>query len=146
MPTDEIELGDDAELALAIGEQLAVALHGGDAATEGLTRDIRYVEFAYELVRGQRHARRRADAARMASRDGNKAGSMSPSRARRGRLAGGSRRESLAGLVADDAVWGDFLVDFGNGAGRLGRAYGTLAPADAGRTHEDPGPHYPPFR
>ena len=33
---DEVELGDDAELALAVDQQLAVALHRGEAAVERL--------------------------------------------------------------------------------------------------------------
>ena len=54
---DEIELGDDAQFALAVGEQLAVALHRGEPAGEGFARDRRDVELALELGRRHRNAR-----------------------------------------------------------------------------------------
>ena len=51
---DQVELGDDAQFALAIGEQLAVALHGGEAAVEGFARDRSDGEFAFQVGGGQR--------------------------------------------------------------------------------------------
>ena len=36
---DEVELGDDAQLALAVGEDLAVALHRREPAVERVARD-----------------------------------------------------------------------------------------------------------
>ena len=53
---DEIELGDDAQFALAVGEQLAVALHRRKTAGEGFARDRRDVELALELGRRHRNA------------------------------------------------------------------------------------------
>ena len=53
---DEIELRDDAQFALAVGEQLAVALHRRETAGEGFARDRRDVELALELGRRHRNA------------------------------------------------------------------------------------------
>ena len=40
----EVELGDDAQLALAVGEELAVALHRGEPPVERVARDGRHAE------------------------------------------------------------------------------------------------------
>ena len=54
---DEVELRDDAELALAVREQLAVALHRVDAAEERIARAPVDGHRARELRGRQRHAR-----------------------------------------------------------------------------------------
>ena len=53
---DEVELGDDAQFALAVGEQLAVALHRRQPAVERLARDGADGEFALEVGGRQRRA------------------------------------------------------------------------------------------
>jgi hypothetical protein len=52
---DEIELGDDAQLAFAVHQQLTVALHRGDAAEEGFARALVDDHRAGELGGRQRH-------------------------------------------------------------------------------------------
>ncbi len=52
---DEIELGDDAQLALAVHQQLTVALHRGDAAEESVARALVDDHRAGELGWRQRH-------------------------------------------------------------------------------------------
>ena len=53
---DEIELGKDAKLALAIGEDLAVALHGGEPAFVGLLRDALDAQGARQFLGRHRRA------------------------------------------------------------------------------------------
>ena len=53
---DQIELGDDAQLALAVGEQLAVAFHRGQPSVEGFARDDAHAEFLLQVRRRQRRA------------------------------------------------------------------------------------------
>jgi hypothetical protein len=52
----EVELRDDAELALAVDEQLAVALERGDAGIEEMLLPARDVEPRSDLGRRERHA------------------------------------------------------------------------------------------
>ena len=54
---DEVELGDDAELALAVDQQLAVALHRGEAPVERLEGAPVDGEVAGEVLRRQRYPR-----------------------------------------------------------------------------------------
>ncbi len=51
---DEVELGDDAQLAFAVHQQLTVALHRGDAAEEGVARALVDDHCAGELGGRQR--------------------------------------------------------------------------------------------
>jgi hypothetical protein len=53
---DEVELGDDAELALAIDHQLAVALHCLEAVVEAFARARADTELAQQIARRHRHA------------------------------------------------------------------------------------------
>ena len=55
---DEIELGDDAELALAVHQELAVALHRLDAAEERDASALVDLHLPREIGRGQGHTRR----------------------------------------------------------------------------------------
>ena len=52
----EVELGDDAQLTLAVGEELAVALHRGQAAVKGVARNVPHVQRAFEFGRRHRYA------------------------------------------------------------------------------------------
>ena len=55
---DEVELGGDAKLALAVHQQLAVALHCGDASEERVAGALVDRHRPRELCSGHRHARR----------------------------------------------------------------------------------------
>ena len=55
---DEVELRGDAKLALAVHQQLAVALHRGDASQERVARALVDRHRPRELGRRHRHARR----------------------------------------------------------------------------------------
>ena len=54
---DEIELGDDAKLALAVDEQLAVALERGDACVEAVLLLAAHAESRRDLGGRERRAR-----------------------------------------------------------------------------------------